>query len=89
MQPVALWWKSRLHPKARPMLRMSLAATTWPRGVRPGNPGHPCLGRCSREALGIGLLRAHLLHTRQHCGGVCREELGGPWVAFFLSGLGY
>ena len=23
--------------------------------------------------------------TRQHCGGVCREELGGPWVAFFLS----
>ncbi len=25
--------------------------------------------------------------TRQHCGGVCREELGGPWVAFFLSRL--
>jgi hypothetical protein len=22
--------------------------------------------------------------TRQHCGGVCREELGGLWVAFFL-----
>jgi hypothetical protein len=22
--------------------------------------------------------------TRQHCGGVYREELGGPWVAFFL-----
>lgn len=25
--------------------------------------------------------------TRQHCGGVCREELGGPRVAFFLSAL--
>ena len=23
--------------------------------------------------------------TRQHCGGVWREELGDPWVAFFLS----
>ena len=26
--------------------------------------------------------------ARQHCGGVCREELGGPWVAFFLSSFG-
>jgi hypothetical protein len=23
--------------------------------------------------------------TRHHCGGVCREELGDLWVAFFLS----
>jgi len=23
--------------------------------------------------------------TRQRCGGACREELGGPWVAFFLA----
>lgn len=25
--------------------------------------------------------------TRQRCGGACREELGGPWVAFFLTTL--
>lgn len=23
--------------------------------------------------------------ARQRCGGACREELGDPWVAFFLS----
>ena len=23
--------------------------------------------------------------TRQRCGGACREELGDPWVAFFLK----
>jgi hypothetical protein len=25
--------------------------------------------------------------TRQRCGGACREELGGLWVAFFLTTL--
>lgn len=23
--------------------------------------------------------------TRQRCGGACREKLGDPWVAFFLT----
>jgi len=32
------------------------------RGGLAGNPGHPCLGGCGKSALGIGLLRADLLH---------------------------
>lgn len=88
MQSVALWWKSRLHPVARPMLRMSPAATACSSVVeRQATQGIRALvGAVGQRVV---LVCSALLYfiTRQHCGGVCREKLGGPRVAFFLSGL--
>ena len=47
----------------------------------------PCLGSAIKGGGLHVVCPPTFVATRQHCGGVCREELGGLSVAFFLSTL--